>query len=324
MTESDSDQQEPEPQETQPPEVTLEAEPPPQPEPASEPPSWDGPTRVGDSGEIADLAAQSAVVESPARRESIVESLLYASDRPLGVGDLKRLVGERDAKKIAAVIEALRARYAEGGIQLAAVAGGWQFRTNPANSPWVSKLMAGRPQRLSRALLETLAIVAYRQPITRPEIDDIRGVDCGPVLKTLLERGLVRMIGKKEDVGRPILYGTTAEFLRTFSLKDLTELPTLRELHELSEAEMAEVDARTERTEVGPDGAAAAGAAAAPLPAAMPLPAEPTPDESAADDALLSELERATAAAAQAASAPDDANEQPPPAPPPPPEPAET
>ena len=94
-------------------------------------------------------------------------------------------------------------------------------------------------------MLETLAIVAYRQPITRPEIDEIRGVDCGPVLKTLLERSLVRMIGKKEEVGRPILYGTTPEFLRTFSLRDLTELPTLREFHELGEAEMAKVDAAT-------------------------------------------------------------------------------
>jgi segregation and condensation protein B len=330
MTNSDTDQQDqPEQQpreEPPPPEVTLEAEPPPAPEPASEPASWDGPTRVGDSGEIADLAAQSAVVESAVRLESIVESLLFASDRPLGVSDLKRLVAERDPKKIGAVIDALRARYAEGGIQLASVAGGWQFRTNPANSPWVSKLMAGRPQRLSRALLETLAIVAYRQPITRPEIDDIRGVDCGPVLKTLLERGLVRMIGKKEDVGRPILYGTTAEFLRTFSLKDLTELPTLREFHELSEAEMAEVDARTERTEIGPEGAAAASGAAA-APAAMPLPAPPTPDEAEADDTLLSELERATAAAADAVSTPDEEGEEEEPqqqSPPHPPEPAES
>ena len=92
-------------------------------------------------------------------------------------------------------------------------------------------------------MLETLSIVAYRQPITRPEIDDIRGVDCGPVLKTLLDRGLVRMIGKKEEVGRPILYGTTPEFLRIFSLSDLSELPTLREFHELGAAEMAKVDA---------------------------------------------------------------------------------
>ena len=92
-------------------------------------------------------------------------------------------------------------------------------------------------------MLETLSIVAYRQPITRPEIDDIRGVDCGPVLKTLLDRGLMRIIGKKEEVGRPMLYGTTPEFLRIFSLRDLTQLPTLREFHELSAEHQAKVDA---------------------------------------------------------------------------------
>ena len=143
-------------------------------------------------------------------------------------------------------------------------------------------------------MLETLAIVAYRQPITRPEIDDIRGVDCGPVLKTLLDRGLVRIIGKKEEVGRPILYGTTPEFLRIFSLRDLAELPTLREFHELGADEMAKVDAA---------GAAGAGdAAAAPAAASGARAGRPArscdPEE---DDELLTELERAAAAAAKAA-----------------------
>jgi segregation and condensation protein B len=92
-----------------------------------------------------------------------------------------------------------------------------------------------KPQRLTRAALETLAIVAYRQPVTRPEIEEIRGVDCGAVVKALLERKLVKILGKKEEPGRPILYGTTREFLEFFSLKDLASLPTLREFHELSE-----------------------------------------------------------------------------------------
>jgi segregation and condensation protein B len=191
-------------------------------------------------------------VESADRLESIVASLLFASDRALSVSDLKKLTNERDAKKLTAALEALRARHAETGIQLAALGGGWQFRTNPINAPWVSKLIAGKPQRLSRAMLETLAIVAYRQPITRPEIDEIRGVDCGPVLKTLLDRGLVRILGKKEDVGRPMLYGTTPDFLKTFSLKDLSELPTLREFHELSEQQMAVVDAKAPLPEGAP------------------------------------------------------------------------
>ena len=229
-------------------------------------------------------------VDSAARLESIVESLLFASDRPLTLADLKRLLGERDGKKVTAALDALRARHEDTGIQLASVAGGFQFRTHAENGAWVSKLVAGRPQRLSRALLETLSIVAYRQPVTRPEIDEIRGVDCGPVLKTLLDRGLVRMIGKKEEVGRPILYGTTPEFLRTFTLRDLNELPTLREFHELSAADKAEVDAQTAATD---------GAGAAPPPAPHPVPSA-VGELDDADDELLEGLDRASAAAADA------------------------
>ena len=149
------------------------------------------------------------------RLESILESLLFAADRPLSLADLKRMLGERDGKRVAEAVEVVRVRHEESGIQLVSVAGGWQLRTHPANGAWVAKLVAGRPPRLSRAMMETLSIVAYRQPITRPEIDEIRGVDCGPVLRTLLDRGLIRIIGKKEEVGRPMLYGTTPEFLKT-------------------------------------------------------------------------------------------------------------
>jgi len=293
--------------------------------------AWDGPTRAGEEGELAELIAESAredseaeapaseegpdvadvpelelvvegaaadesalpepVVETPGRLESILESLLYAADRPLTVSDLKRLVNERDAKKLTTALEALRERHADSGIQLASLAGGWQFRTHPDNGPWVAKLVAGRPQRLSRAMLEALAIIAYRQPITRPEIDEIRGVDCGPVLKTLLDRSLVRMIGKKEEVGSPILYGTTPEFLRTFSLRDLTELPTLREFHELGEAEKAKVEAATPAT----------AADAPPAPAKPPAIREVDPAE---EDELLTELDRAASAASKAAAPP--------------------
>jgi segregation and condensation protein B len=301
--------------------------------------SWDGPTNVGTEDELAELAAASvssveeqtvlaeepvlaedeaaplegaavppetaaaapdgagAEVEgdplpevAPGRLASIIESLLFASDHPLTLAELKRLVGERDGGKLTAAIDDLRARRQESGVQVMQAAGGWHLRTNPENVAWVARILAGKPPRLSRALLETLAIVAYRQPITRPEIDEIRGVDCGPVLKTLLERSLVRMIGKKEEVGRPILYGTTPEFLRTFSLRDLSELPTLREFHELGEAEMAKVAAAT------PAGAFAAEPP--PRPAAI---REPDPAE---EDALLNELDQATAAASQAAVVP--------------------
>jgi segregation and condensation protein B len=275
---------------------------------------WEEPTRVGEQQEMAHLAAQSAdasadgdgdhlQVDSWARLESIIESLLFAADRPLSLADVKRLLNERDGKKVAHALDGLQARHRGTGIELANTAGGWQFRTNPENAVWVAKLVAGRPARLSRAMLETLAIVAYRQPITRPEIDEIRGVDCGPVLKTLLERGLIRMIGKKEEVGRPILYGTAPEFLRTFSLKDLTELPTLRQFHELGAAEQARVDAEApaQGGAAGGEGATGAtpGASAAP---AMPAPSRLPEHDPAEEDALLAELDQATAAASRAVS----------------------
>ena len=236
-------------------------------------------------------------VETAGRLESIIESLLYAAERPLTVNELKRLVNERDAKKLSAALEALRERHADTGIQLASLAGGWQFRTHPDNGLWVAKLVAGRPQRLSRAMLEALAIVAYRQPITRPEIDEIRGVDCGPVLKTLLERGFVRILGKKEDVGRPMLYGTTPDFLRIFSLKDLSELPTLREFHELSEQQMASVDAKAPL----PEGAAPAAPERSPF---APTPMDLTPVDQAEEDELIEALDNATVAATRASGPP--------------------
>jgi segregation and condensation protein B len=236
------------------------------------------------------------------RLESIIETLLFASDRPLGLAELKRLLGERDGKRVTAAVESLQARRAGTGIHVTAAAGGWQLRTNPENAPWAAKLLTGKPVRLSRAMLETLAIVAYRQPVTRPEIDEIRGVDCGPVLKTLLDRSLIRIIGKKEEVGRPLLYGTTPEFLRTFNLRDLTELPTLRQFHELGTDERAEVDAQEQ--------ARAAEAPEAGGPVFTPHP--PLPPEPSENDGLLDELEHAAQAAARATAGAAEATNPPP------------
>jgi segregation and condensation protein B len=235
------------------------------------------------------------------RLEFIVESLLFASDKPLGLADLKRLLGERDGKKVTAAVEALAERRTGSGIHVTSAAGGWQLRTNPEHAPWVGKLLSGKPVRLSRAMLETMAIVAYRQPVTRPEIDDIRGVDCGPVLKTLLDRGLIRIIGKKEEVGRPMLYGTTPEFLRTFNLRDLTELPTLREFHELGAEEKAKVDAEHGVPAGAPEAGGAGDLAAAAQSVFTPHPPlAPDPEE---DDNLMDDLERAAQAAARASGA---------------------
>jgi segregation and condensation protein B len=179
--------------------------------------------------------------EAPERLKSIIESLLFASDKPLPVRRLVELTGERMPEMVTAAIEALRADYADRGVVLHEVAGGYQFRTNPINAHWVQQLVAGKPVKLSRAQLETLAICAYRQPITRPEIDEIRGVDSGATLKALLDRSLVRVLGKKEEAGRPMLYGTTKEFLEFFNLKDLKDLPTLREFYELNAESMEKI-----------------------------------------------------------------------------------
>jgi segregation and condensation protein B len=230
------------------------------------------------------------------RLESIIESLLFTSDKPLGLSDLKRLLGERDGKKISVAVQALVERRKGTGIEVTVLSSGWHLRTNPENANWVSKLLVGRPLRLSRAMLETLAIVAYRQPVTRPEVDDIRGVDCGPVLKNLLERGLVRIIGKKEEVGRPMLYGTTPEFLRIFNLRDLSELPTLREFYDLSAENQSRVDEEHGVQEAQTPSATTAKPDVA-LNLVPPGSIPPEPDDS---DPLLDELDQASKLAKQA------------------------
>jgi segregation and condensation protein B len=252
-----------------------------------------------------EVAAEPPEVPLPddeARIESILESLLFAADRPLAVADFKRLLDDPNGTRLGSLLERLRERRAATGIQLVQVAGAWQLRTHPANGAWVAKLVAGRPQRLSRAMMETLAIVAYRQPITRPEVDEIRGVDCGPVLRTLLERGLVRAIGKKEEVGRPILYGTTPDFLKTFSMRDLTELPTLREFHELGAEERAKVDTKLGAGQNPGPGAAVGPGGADPSSSALPvLTVSELPNyDPAEEDSLIDELENATRVATHA------------------------
>jgi segregation and condensation protein B len=166
------------------------------------------------------------------RLRSIVESLLFAAAEPVGIGKLEKIARGYDRKAIAGALGALAAEYEDGerGIRLVQVAGGWQLRTPRENAELVRQLREVRPVRLSRPALETLAIVAYRQPVTRAEIEAIRGVDVDAVMATLLERRLVRVLGRKDVIGHPLLYGTSAEFLETFGLKDLKSLPTLDEL----------------------------------------------------------------------------------------------
>ncbi|MBX3186295.1 MAG: SMC-Scp complex subunit ScpB [Labilithrix sp.] len=164
----------------------------------------------------------------------LLEALIFASDAPIRTPELAKLASA-PSKQVKELLAELKVDYATRGIHLDEVAGGWVFRTSPQYAPFVRDLTKQKPVRLTRAQVETLAIIAYRQPITRPEIDDVRGVDTGPVLKLLLERDLVRILGKRDEPGRPMIYGTTSQFLEFFGLKSLKDLPTLREFTELSE-----------------------------------------------------------------------------------------
>jgi len=172
------------------------------------------------------------------RLRSILESLLFAAGDPVPLAKLVQVLPGYEKRDIVRTLNELAEEYSrqERGFRLQQVAGGWQFRTSRANAEFVKALLAQRPVRLTRAALETLAVIAYRQPVTRPEIEAIRGVDVDAVLTTLSERRLVRVLGRKDVVGRPLLYGTTPEFLETFGLKDLASLPTLEELGSSADA----------------------------------------------------------------------------------------
>jgi segregation and condensation protein B len=185
--------------------------------------------------ELAQLK-EAARFATPERAAMVLEALLFAAEKPLDLAALEETTQFSRELLEAALLEVQR-KYApgSGGVALLDLGGRWQIRTEPQVGAYVRRMLQVKPMRLTRAALETLAIVAYRQPITRPEIEDLRGVDCGAVTKALLERKLVRILGKKDEPGRPLLYGTSKEFLELFNLRDLTQLPTLREFQELSE-----------------------------------------------------------------------------------------
>lgn len=168
--------------------------------------------------------------------KSIVESLLFVAEGPLTLQRLGEVLEDVDKQTVQAVLQALQEEYEtqNRGLRLVEVAGGYQMRTAKDNADWVKKFLGGRPARMGKATLETLAIIAYRQPITKAEIEAIRGVDVDGVISTLLERNLIRAVARKDVPGRPFLYGTTPEFLQLFKLRDLTHLPTLKEMEEIS------------------------------------------------------------------------------------------
>ena len=167
---------------------------------------------------------------------SIIESLLFVADGPLTIQRLGEVLEGAEKEDVRSILSELQAELENSrrGVRLVEVAGGYQLRTAKVNADWVKKFLGGRPARMGRATLETLAIIAYRQPITRAEIEAIRGVDVDGVINTLLDRSLIRPVARKDVPGRPFLYGTTPEFLQLFNLKDLTHLPTLKEMEEIT------------------------------------------------------------------------------------------
>lgn len=167
--------------------------------------------------------------------KAVIEALIFASDIPLSVEKIRVVLPDTEKAEIKEIINQLVSEYHErqGGIILQEVAGGFQFRTTPEIAQWVKKLKSTKPHSLSPQTLETLAIIAYKQPIVKSEIEDIRGVDVGGPLKGLLEKKLIRIVGRKDVPGKPIIYGTTRKFLEVFNLKDITDLPNIRELKEL-------------------------------------------------------------------------------------------
>ena len=165
----------------------------------------------------------------------IVEALLFASDKPLTPPDLHACLPDVSLADIRGALKVLKYEHEAMGrsYSLREVAGGYQFRSHSEYGPYILKMLQTSPARLSRAAMETLAIIAYKQPILRQEIERLRGVDVGGLLKNLLEKGLIRVMGRKELPGRPLVYGTTNRFLEVFDLKDIDSLPKLKEIQAL-------------------------------------------------------------------------------------------
>jgi segregation and condensation protein B len=168
---------------------------------------------------------------------AIIESLVFSADAPVSLDQLCELLHEYERPEIKTALLELVTFHENrsGGFHLVNVAGGWQFRTHSSLQHYVVRHVKTKSVKFSQSALETLAIVAYRQPVTRSEIEYLRGVDCGGVLRTLLEKKLIRILGKKDVPGRPLIYGTSKEFLEIFGLKDLKSLPTLKEIQALDD-----------------------------------------------------------------------------------------
>lgn len=174
--------------------------------------------------------------------QAAVEAVLFACDKPIDLNSLRSALGDVRPGLLRGALANLRESLEDrnAGVRLVEVGGGYQLRTVPRAASYVSAAIGAKPTRLSRAAIETLAIVAYRQPVTRQEVEEIRGVDAGGMLRSLLEKRLLTVMGRKEEPGRPLLYGTSPDFLSLYGLRDLSDLPTLRDLRELREDDPAD------------------------------------------------------------------------------------
>lgn len=171
------------------------------------------------------------------RIRSVIESILFVSEKPVSLKEITGVLGEGfDTKGVKRILDEMISAYntANGGLIIREVANAYQMCTNPENAEYLRRLIDIRPFRLSRAALETLAIIAYRQPITKSEVEEIRGVDSTGAIRVLMEKRLIKIMGKKDEPGRPFLYQTTKEFMEFFDLKSLSDLPTLKDLEQIA------------------------------------------------------------------------------------------
>jgi segregation and condensation protein B len=220
----------------------LEGQGRPEESPTAEAAAPSGATLNGSHGNGAAPSAETPSISEMRELTGILEALLFMAADPLPVNRLVALLGAVPKGEVEQALARLKEDYAQEGrgLHLAEIAGGYRIVTKSEYAPWVKRLdKVKAPPKLSRSALESLAIIAYRQPIVRAEIEQIRGVETSGVLRTLLERKLVRIVGRKEEPGRPIMYGTTKFFLEHFGLRDLSQLPPLREFKELGESEQA-------------------------------------------------------------------------------------
>ncbi|GKS57802.1 hypothetical protein YTPLAS18_13290 [Nitrospira sp.] len=185
---------------------------------------------------------EALALEEDTALKAILEALLFVSPEPLSVERCVSAVGQVSKAEVREAFALLEHEYLQrgGALQLVQVAGGYRIVTKPQFASWIRRLEKAKAQvKLSRSAVEALAIIAYRQPVVRGELEKIRGVETSGVIRTLLERKLVRIVGRKDEPGRPIMYGTTKQFLEHFGLRDLSELPPLREFKELGEGDQS-------------------------------------------------------------------------------------